>query len=137
MKKIAISFTVLSLFASADLSIQQIETMVTQIHKQREGVKLETLKETKEPFVRSEEDDNNVVTFVIPEKNEDAKLNLHAIVNGKVYINDEWIGLGDKVMGYTLKYIGKRGVVLRNENNIKKLFLSKPGNDFIQIEERK
>ncbi|MDM5271019.1 hypothetical protein PGH07_02380 [Sulfurovum sp. zt1-1] len=137
MKKIAISFTVLSLFACADLSIPQIEKMVAQIHEKREGVKLETLDQTKEPFVRSQEGEDKLVTFIIPEKKEDAKLILHAIVNGKAYINDQWVGIEEKVMGYTLKYIGKRGVVLRNENNIKKLFLSEGGNDFIQIEERK
>ncbi|MFT7879830.1 MAG: hypothetical protein ABXS91_05480 [Sulfurimonas sp.] len=136
MKKIAISFTVLSLAAFADLSVQQIEKMVAQIHEQREGIKLKTLQETKEPFVRVEEDDNKVTTFVIPEKSE-AKLTLHAIINGKAYINDGWVGIEEKVMGYTLKYIGKRGVVLRNGNNIKKLFLTKNENSFIQIEERK
>ncbi|UFH58607.1 hypothetical protein [Sulfurovum mangrovi] len=136
MKKIAIGFTVLSLAAFADLSVQQIEKMVAQIHEQREGIQLETLQETKEPFVRLEENEDEVTTFVIPEKSE-AKLTLHAIVNGKAYINDGWVGLEEKVMGYTLKYIGKRGVVLRNGNNIKKLFLTESGNSFIQIEERK
>ena len=48
MKKIAISLTVFSLAAFADLSVQQIEQMVAKIHEQREGIKLETLKETKE-----------------------------------------------------------------------------------------
>jgi hypothetical protein len=136
MKKIAISFTVLSLAAFADLSVQQIEKMVAQIHEQREGIQLETLQETKEPFVRLEETEDEVATFVIPEKS-DAKLTLHAIVNGKAYINDGWVGVEEKVMGYTLKYVGKRGVVLRNGNNIKKLFLTKDENSFIQIEERK
>ena len=136
MKKIAISLTVFSLAAFADLSVQQIEQMVAKIHEQREGIKLETLKETKEPFVRLEEGENKVTTLVIPEKT-DAKLTLHAIVNGKAYINDTWVGIEENIMGYTLKYIGKRGVVLRNGNNIKKLFLSKNGNSFIQIEERK
>jgi hypothetical protein len=110
--------------------------MVAQIHEQREGIQLETLQETKEPFVRLEETEDEVATFVIPEKS-DAKLTLHAIVNGKAYINDGWVGVEEKVMGYTLKYVGKRGVVLRNGNNIKKLFLTKDENSFIQIEERK
>ena len=45
-------------------------------------------------------------------------------------------GLDDAVMGYTLKYIGDRGVVLRNENHIKKLFLHKTGDNLIKLEER-
>ena len=137
MKKTAISFTLLSLLAYADLSIPQIEKMVSEIHEKREGVRLDTLEKTKEPFVKAETGEDNIVTFAIPEKKEDSKLTLHAIINGKAYINDQWVEIEEKIMGYTLKYIGKRGVVLRNGNNIKKLFMSKSENSFIQIEERK
>lgn len=136
MKKIAISFIVLGLAASADLSVEEIETMVAQIHKKREGVNLETLQETKEPFVRLQEDEDKVTKLVIAEKTE-ARLTLHAIVNGKAYINNVWVGAEENIMGYTLKYIGENGVVLRKGNNIKKLFLSKSRNGFIQVEERK
>ncbi|MDD3500667.1 MAG: hypothetical protein PHS85_09935 [Sulfurovum sp.] len=137
MKKTAISFILLSLLGYADLSIPQIENMVSQIHEKREGVRLDTLEKTKEPFVRAETGEDNTPTFTIPDKKEDSKLVLHAIMNGKAYINDQWVETEEKIMGYTLKYIGKRGVVLRNGNNIKKLFMSKSGNSFIQIEERK
>lgn len=137
MKKTVLSIIVLSVLACADLTVQQIDSMVAKIHQKREGVKLETLDQTKEPFVKLEADDNNVSTFVVLEKKEDTKLALHAIVNGKAFINDKWIEVEERIMGYTLKYIGTKGVVLRNENNIKKLFLSKGGNNFIQIEERK
>jgi hypothetical protein len=40
------------------------------------------------------------------------------------------------IMGYTLKHIGKRGVVLRNGNHIKKLFLHEDRENFITIEGR-
>jgi len=136
MKKIAYSIGLVSLVAYGDLSVAQITQMVTQIHQEREGVKLETLQTTKEPFVRREEK-NEVATFVIPEKSDDIKLMLHAIVNGKAYINDRWYGLEEQILGYTVKYIGKEGVVLRNENSIKKLFLYKERDNIIQMEERK
>lgn len=136
MKKIFMIIIALTLFLSADLSVQQIQEMVNRIHEKREGVKLETLEDTKEPFVRLEEN-NNTSTFVIPTVvKEEAKLNLHAIMNGKAYINDHWLKEGENILGYELKYIGKRGVVLRNENHIKKLFLRKNKNNFITIEER-
>ena len=122
---------------SQNLSVEQIQEMIKKIHEKREGVKLETLETTTEPFVRLEKDnDKNVSTFVIPEKNEKAKLSLHAIVNNKAYINDSWKGVDDSVMTYTLKYIGKRGVVLRNGNHIKKLFLHDNRKNFISLEER-
>ena len=136
MKKIILILLSLSIVAFADLSVKQIQKMVNKIHEKREGVKLETLEDTKEPFVRLEEE-NNVTTFVIPTKlDAKVKLTLHAIVNGKAYINNSWSSVDDNILGYTLKFIGKRGVVLRNNNHIKKLFLHKERNNFITLEER-
>ena len=134
MKKIFLFLLPLTVLVNADLSVEQIQKMVMQIHEKREGVKLVTLETTKDPFIRISEEDN-VTTLVIPEK-EEAKLVLHAIVNGKAYINDSWSSLGDTIMGYTVKYIGQRGVVLRNGNHVKKLFLHEKRDSFIKLEER-
>jgi len=136
MKNIFLFLLMLTIFLNADLSVKQIQEMVNNIHEKRVGVKLETLDNTKEPFVRLQEE-NNISTFVIPVlKNNDVKLELHAIVNGKAYINDSWLKIDENIFGYQLKYIGNKGVVLRNENHIKKLFLRKNENSFIKLEER-
>ena len=137
MKKLFLFLFLLTIIVNADLSVRQIEEMVHKIHKEREGVKLETLEDTKEPFVRLQEE-NNVSTFVIPtvKTAEEIKLVLHAVVNGKAFINESWMKVNDNILGYQLKYIGNKGVVLRNENHIKKLFLRKQENDFIKLEER-
>jgi hypothetical protein len=135
MKKILFIIPLLAGLLYADLSVEQIENMIAKIHLKREGVKLEKLEETKEPFVRMKKEDN-ITTVVIPVEEETVKLSLHAILNGKAYINEAWKSVDDIVMGYTLKYVGKRGVVLRNGNNIKKLFLHKERDNFITLEER-
>jgi len=136
MKNIFLFLLMLTMFLNADLSVKQIQEMVNKIHEKRVGVKLEALVNTKEPFVRLQEE-NNISTFVIPViKNNDVKLELHAIVNGKAYINDSWLKINENIFGYQLKYIGNKGVVLRNENHIKKLFLRKNGKSFIKLEER-
>jgi hypothetical protein len=137
MKKILIYVIAGSIFLYADLSVKQIQEMVNKIHEKREGVELSTLDGTKEPFVRLKVD-NNSSTFVVPttKLKEEAKLVLHAIVNGKAYINDTWVSVDDKFFGYTLKFVGVRGVVLRNENHIKKLFLRKKKASFIKLEEK-
>ena len=136
MKNIFLFLLMLTMFLNADLSVKQIQEMVNNIHEKRVGVELETLDNTKEPFVRLQEE-NNISTFIIPiQKNNDVKLELHAIVNGKAYINDSWLKINENIFGYQLKYIGNKGVVLRNENHIKKLFLSKKKNNFIKLEER-
>jgi len=134
MKKIFLLLLPLTVLLNADLSVKQIQEMIFKIHEKREGVDLITLESTKDPFVRLVEE-NNVTTVAVSDKNEE-KLVLHAIVNGKAYINDSWNSLDDTIMGYTLKYIGERGVVLRNENHIKKLFLHEERDNFIKLEER-
>lgn len=135
MKKIFLLLLLITVFSSADISLKDIENMVTKIHEKREGVKLETLDTTLEPFVRVSE--NNITVILDPVmKKKKAKLVLHAIVNGKAYINDSWSVTDDKIMGYTLMFIGKRGVVLRNGNHIKKLYLRKERDNFITLEER-
>lgn len=137
MKTIFLILLSMTATVYADLSVNQIQEMINKIHEKREGVELVTLESTKEPFVRLETDSNSS-TFVIPtaSKSAEAKIVLHAIVNGRAYINDEWLKLDDNILGYKLKFIGKRGVVLRNENHIKKLFLRKNRDNFIKLEER-
>jgi hypothetical protein len=135
MKK-TLYFLAISLsFLYADLTKEQIREMVQHIHQKRVGVKLETLEQTKEPFIRLVEN-NESVKIITPKASEEVKLSLHAIMNGKAYINDSWKKKGDSVMGYELVYIGKNGVVLKNENQIKKLFLHKKKNDLILMKER-
>ena len=133
MKKITI-FMFITSSIYADLSMDQIRDMVQKIHDKREGINLETLSQTREPFVRLQEE-NNVTTFVIPMEKENTKLSLNAILNKAAYINGEWKGIDDNISGYTVKYIGKKGVVLRNDNQIKKLFLHKKRENFITIKE--
>ena len=135
MKNTILIVSLLTASLHANLSVEQIENMVLKIHEKRVGFDLETLESTKNPFVVLKEDEN-VATFVIPEKNEDVKISLHALMSGKAYINDGWKDINETVMGYTLKYVGKRGVVLRNGNHIKKLFLHEEKDNFIKIEGR-
>ncbi|MDQ7086314.1 MAG: hypothetical protein Q9M36_16065 [Sulfurovum sp.] len=94
MKKLLCVILSLSIFVHADLSVKQIQSMVNKIHQKRSGIDLATLANTKEPFVRLQTE-NNISTFVIPTVNttEDVKLVLHAIMNGKAYINKSWMKL--------------------------------------------
>ena len=120
----------------ADLSVQMIENMIQKIHLKREGISLDKLEQTKEPFVRIKQEENTTVVIAPSPKEEDVRLSLHAIMGGKAFINDGWKKVDDVILGYTVKYIGKKGVVLRNRNTIKKLFLGKPKKKIIIVEER-
>jgi len=118
----------------ADISVNQIRDMVTKIHKQRAGISLETLESTKEPFIHIEKESN--VRLPVLSKKVETNMVLHSILNGKAYINNGWKSLGSIIDGYTLKYIGEKGVVLRNKNKIKKLFLRKNRENFITVESK-
>jgi len=138
MKKTLLLLGSLTVFLTADLSVNQIENMVNKIHHKRVGINLDTLDSTKDPFVQVQESNNTTVIFVAPTKtaSKEAKLILHSIINNKAFINDQWKSVGDSIFGYTLKHIGNRGVVLRNNTHIKKLFLRKERENFITLEER-
>jgi len=136
MKNTLLILLIFTISLSADLSIHQIQNMVKQIHKKREGVKLITLEHTKEPFISVKENNGSSIPTINKNKVLETKFILHAIVNSKVYINESWVKVGDNISGYVLKYIGNKGVVLRNKNHIKKLFLRKKRDNFIKIEEK-
>ncbi len=136
MKKTIYTLLATSVVYGNDLSMEQIRIMVQKIHDPRDGISIEKLKDTKEPFVRVE-NENNTTTYVVPVEEEDTKLTLNAILNESAYINGQWKRVDENVSGYTLKYIGRKGVVLKKDTQIKKLFLSKKKLDFITINERK
>ena len=127
--------SLLSASLYADLSTAQVENMVQKIHEKRVGIDLETLQTTKDPFVSEKVEEEIAVVVAIPKKKEGA-ISLHAIMGGKAFINGGWKEINDTVVGYTLKYVGKRGVVLTSGDHIKKLFLHEKKDNFITIEER-
>jgi len=137
MKKLLLIPGVFVFSLYADLSVDQIKNMVVQIHEKREGIDLSTLKRTKEPFVVRQEEEQETVYIPPAVVKVETKMSLHAIMNGKAYINDSWKSVNDKIFGYTLKYVGKRGVVLESGNQIKKLFLHEKRDNFIKIAEGK
>jgi len=138
MKKLLLIPALLVFSLHAGFSLAQIQDMVVKIHTKRKGADLTVLDRTQEPFVIPEKEDN-VTVYIAPitTTKEEAKLSLHAIMNGKAYINDSWKSVNEKILGYTLKYIGKRGVVLRNGNQIRKLFLHEKKDNFIKTAEGK
>ncbi|AKF24576.1 hypothetical protein YH65_03580 [Sulfurovum lithotrophicum] len=135
MKKLLLIPGLVVLSLNADLSVKQIGNMVIKIHEKRQGTDLTTLEKTKEPFVVRQKEEKETVYIPPAIVKVEAKMSLHAIMNDKAFINDAWKSVGDKILGYTVEYIGKRGVVLKNGNQIKKLFLHENKNDFIKIAE--
>jgi len=135
MKKLLCIPFVLLVSVHADISLDQIEAMVQKIHMKRPGVDMKTLEKTKEPFVHKTQEHNETV-FVVPSHVEEKNFSLHGIMNGRAFINDRWLKEGDDILGFVVKYIGKRGVVLQSGNQIKTLFLHQKKENIITIQER-
>ena len=117
-----------SLAYAVDLGVNQITMMVEKIHQRRVGVDLPTLEHINVPFVRVEKKDDNTTELVVATKRKETKekpLELHGILGKRAFINGKWYKEKDKVRGFELVYVGKNGVVLKNDKRIKTLFLIK------------
>jgi hypothetical protein len=108
--------------------------MVLKIHKKRTGLDKTVLENTFEPFASNIIEKKNTKEEV--DTNINQPIELHAIFGDKAYINDKWLKVHESINGYELKYIGKRGVVLQKDNDIKKLLFHKKQNNLIKLEGR-
>jgi hypothetical protein len=138
MKKVSYILVATTLALNANYSVKQIENMVLKIHNKRAGLESSVLDNTFEPFVSKKiltEEKGEVKVPVKVNRTED-KMELHAILGDKAFINNKWLKVNDKIYGYVLKYIGKRGVVLQNGNSIKKLLFHEENNNLIKLEGR-
>ena len=127
------SMVVVTSVAFSGNGVEAIDKMVSKIQQPREGAALEELASTKNPFITLKKDEN-ITKIVVPKKRQE-KFVLNGIVNQKAFINGEWHKVGDDISGYTLKYIGTRGVVLTDANNIKRLFLHRENKGIIMMKE--
>jgi len=124
MKNSIIALLLLTTVLFSEISLQEIDMMIDKIKKPRDGILLEALSQTPDPFKEQVvlNEGNNTDT-IITKKDKDFSLN--AIMNGKAFIDGEWRVEDDVVSDYTVVFIGKKGVVLVRERNIIKLFLQR------------
>ena len=117
----------------SSVATQEIDRMIAKIKEPRKGIRLKELSSIPNPFVTVKKDIN--ITRVFVPKKIEANMELGGIVNRKAYINGSWRKEGDDVSGYTLQYVGTRGVVLVDDTRIKRLFLHEKREDIITIKE--
>ncbi len=132
MKKIVINFGIISTIAFSSAVTDKIDNMVDKIKERRVGMEMKVLTTTPDPFVMVSKAD---ATKVIAPKKKDENIELGGIVNQKAFLNGKWCKVGDDAGGYTVHFIGKKGVVLVSEKQIKKLFLHKKIEGIITIKE--
>lgn len=136
MKKIVIGFCIISSLLIGSSTTDRIDTMVEQIKAPREGVALKELSATMNPFVAIQLQEVNSTIIFAPEK-KNVKMELSGIMNNRAFINGKWHKEGDMISDYNLTHIGKKGVVLTKEKQLKKLFLNRVKSDAIKIKDGK
>ena len=133
MKKIlVISTTVFVYSITLCSAADTIDMMVNKIKEPRKGIELKELSTIPDPFVAVKKDIN--VTEVIKPKKK-ISLVLGGIMNHTAYINGQWHKEGDEISGFILRYVGTKGVVLVDEEHIKRLFLHEKKDGIIKMEE--
>ena len=133
MKKVFISFAIITTVAFSTAATREIDKMVAEIKEPRRGIALAELSSTPDPFVRIKKDVNITKVFVPKEKEENVLL--AGIINRKANINGVWYKEGDEVSGYILQYVGTKGVVLVDGVSIKRLLLHEKREGIIMIKE--
>lgn len=117
----------------ASVATHEIDKMIAQIKEPRKGIALQELSTISNPFVTLKKDVNITKVFV-PKKKEES-MALGGIINHKANINGAWYKEGDEVSGYTLQYVGTKGVVLVDATRVKRLFLHEKIEGIITIKE--
>ena len=125
-----------------ELSVKEMEHMVEKIKQRRPGVNLEDLDAMKTPFVKKVQEQNETTGEVLPhaeKKNDLSVIEVSAIINKKAFVNGRWIKEGDKVQGFEVVHIGRKGIVIKNEEGVKTLFVASKREkiNILQVKERK
>ena len=119
-------YILIALLTSLALNASEVHDIkIKKIREERPSVSLKKLETTKEPFAIIQRKENKKVIVVPDEAVAESTFTIDGIMNKTAYINGKWYKIGDIIDGYTIGYIGNKGVVLRRENDIKKVFVHK------------
>jgi len=123
MKRVLTGIGFAAVFLFADAAKHDISNMVVEIKSPRKGIASDKLSSVPDPFIAAVEEVNTTSVAAPIKKEKDIRLG--GIINKKAYINDSWHSKGDRVSGYTLEYVGTKGIVLVDGEQIRRIFLQK------------
>jgi len=126
MKKIIllVSLLVSTNFASS-VSVEDIKMMVHKIRDKRQGINMNQLEYTENPFVSVMQDANSTTRVVFKPKRVEIKITVDAVVNNKARINTKWQKVGDMIGDYNISSITPKVVTLwrADNNSTKRIFV--------------
>ncbi len=68
---------------------------------------------------------HSVVQKAFDEKEEEKSLYVASVLNGRVFIDSQWYGVGDKVSGYKIIQINRDGILVKNDKKIMKISIKR------------
>lgn len=125
MKYIMMTLMVLFYPLHAELTVEQIDKMVTQIQGKRQSKVKVDFEKVVSPFASIVQEDVNA-TPILKKAIQQVNFRLGAIVNDTALLNDRWVRTGDTIEGYKVDEITKDHVVLKKANRSVEVFLPKP-----------
>lgn len=129
-------FCVLAVISAEIITTKEIESKVASIQAPRVGIINADMIGLKDPFLYL--DRNKTTGTILPEaiasEKKDVDLNLSGVMNGKAFVNNSWISVGEKVSGYTLTSIDKNSVVFAKEDIVKRIFANKNRENIIKLQ---
>ena len=140
MKKILILLTLnISIIFASSLSSAEITNMISKIKEKREGITLDKLSGTSNPFLikvkKKVSKKEDKPTILMPTVVVEEQLDLTAILNHAAFINKKWYKRGDKVGSYRVGYVSRHSVTLKSANGNKTLRLKKKNRNFIKLKQ--
>lgn len=134
-KYLIISIFSLLLVAGNVVTTKELESKVNAIQAPRVGLNSSDINGIKDPFIYL--DRNKTTGALMPQNHstiKDIDLNLSAIMNGKAFVNNNWLKSGDKVGDYTIITIGNNSVVFSKNNSTKRVFINAKKENLIKLQ---
>jgi len=125
IKTIFFILAILPAYTFADLSIEQMNVMVSKIKSKRTGLDIKYNKSFVSPFVIFKKDRNATKEKLEKPKVKAVAFSLGAIINNKAFVNKSWVAKGDTMNGYKIVEVNDNSVVLKRDTHEVKLFLKK------------
>jgi len=135
MKYILVGATLLCAPLFAELTVDKIDQMVTQIQGKRNSKVKIQFEKVASPFATVVHEDAKAAP-VMKMVEQQVSFKLSAIINDRAKVNNEWVKVGDVIQGYTVESIEENRVVLKKSNRTVELFLPDPNKtNLLQISE--
>ncbi len=131
MKAAAALFMTASIL-SADITINDIDRLVTDIKQERIGLTEKQIQTAKDPFIYP---NGKLGRLLHAGKNKKRRYRfvLSAIINDHVKLNRKWYRLNSKVHGYKVSKVGKNYVLLTRNNERVRVFLKRSKSKKIKL----